>query len=164
MASMATHHPTRKLARSRVDLEVIDQPVSLRESRRIILHISLASRRLRRASRITAPHLPSPLPTESGIEQDTHILEMLVDIAAPCEGRDRHTPCGRVRLSRGDILGDVTAGERPDLDACAEDFGRDDSTAGLVEGCAVGGCGRVLDLASRVLLLGWVTDVAIRCF
>lgn len=141
-------------------LHTINQPIRLPKHLGISLHVSLTRRRLRRTCTLR-PHMwiPSPLTTEGRIKQNAHILEMRIDITLPRKRRYRHPPRTRVRALN--TRRDLAPRKRPDLNPLARHLGRYHRTALLIESRAVARSGRVLDLASRVLALRGVTDIAI---
>ena len=86
---------------------------------------------------------------------------MLIDIAIPRKGRNRSTPSTRIRLPAANIRRDTPPRKRPDLDPLARHLRRHDRTPPRIERRAITLRARVLDLASRILALRGVTDVAV---
>lgn len=147
-------------APSLVDPDRVDKPISVHEDARILLDVRLAGIRLVPAAALR-PHLPGPRAAERGVEDEVHVLEVRVDVAAGVVG-ERGAPFARVGAAGRDVRRDRGAREEPDGDGLARPFGRVDAAADGVEaGAEVGGIGRQ-DAAALVLgLLGGV-GVAVR--
>lgn len=145
-----------------INLHTINQPIRLPKHLGILLHVSLTRRRLRRTCTLR-PHMwiPSPLTTEGRIKQNAHIFEMRIDITLPRKRRHRHPPRTRVRALN--IRRDLAPRKRPDLNPLARHLRRYHRTTLLIESRAIARSRRVLDLASGVLALRGVTDIAVTC-
>lgn len=143
-----------------INLHAIHQPICLRKHLRVLLHILLTSIRLR-GTRALSPdfRIPRPLPTERRIKQYAHLPEMLFDVALPSKRRHGRPPRARVRALHP--RRDLAPRERPDLDPLARHLRRHHRAPLRIERRAVAPRRRVLDLASGVLVLRGVTDIAI---
>ena len=144
------------------DLYRINQEVRVSERARLVLHELLARRSLGRAGALSPDFgVARPLPAKCSIKEDTHILEMLVDIAVACKRCHWNSPSARIR-SRN-VRWDLISGERPDLDTLAGHFSGHNGASLSIEGGSETLCARVLDLAAGVLALFRVIHIAIWC-
>lgn len=141
----------------------INQPIRLRKRLRIRPHIRLAGRCLLATTR-RRPRLARPRAAESGVENDLHVFEMLVDIAAaPAKPRGRSAPLAWVGCAAVLNIGrDAAARPEPDADGLGRPFGGVDATVPGVEGGAKSVGTMARDGAPRVLRLPWRIAVAIR--
>ena len=145
-----------------INPDTINKPIRLRKSTRHKLHMRITSRRHTRATRCR-PHIvgTSPLSTERGIEDHIHVLEMLIDIAAACEFRERRSPSAWVGGEGSNVRGDAGAGKEPDGDCIGGPFSSIDAAADGVEaGAEVVSRFRPDSAASVFSLVGRI-DVAV---
>lgn len=143
-------------------LDRINQPVRLGEGAGILSHKRLARARFCFTAALL-PILARPLPAKGRVEDEVHVLEVLVHVAvAAGVVRERGAPCGRAGHGVADeVGGDVLAGEEPDGDGGGVPLGRVDAAADVVEaGAEVGRVGRE-DAAARVDLLAGGVGVAV---
>ena len=130
-----------------VDLDRINQPIRLGESARILHHKRLARPRFCLTAALL-PILARPLPAKSRVEDDVHVLEMVIDVAVIARvvregGAPGSARVGDVVVVADDVGGDVLAGEEPDGDGGGVPLGRVDAAADVVEaGAEVGRVGR----------------------
>ena len=137
-------------------------PIRLRHLLRVLSHILLTRRRSSRA-RTAFPDASGPLATERRVENEVVVLEVIVDVALPRKLRRRLPPRTWVRRLGVNVRRDLRAGEEPDLDRAARPLRRVHAAAIGVEAGAERGAVRGRDTAARVLGLGGVFDVAVRC-
>lgn len=75
------HNPPLLSTTLLINLNTINQPIRINKRPRVIRHKIRTRRRLTRTT-ATAPNIARPVTTESSVEHDIVVLEMLVNVAA----------------------------------------------------------------------------------
>jgi len=120
-----------------VDSEVVDSPVRILEYRRI--GGDVVNARGGRAA-VIGESLAGPGATESGVEDDGVVVEVVVEVAALEIGHGL-AELADIGLAGLDGRGNVVAREEPDVDVLRGPFHGVDATADAVEAGASGRCG-----------------------
>nr|POE65635.1 hypothetical protein CFP56_58741 [Quercus suber] len=122
-----------------VDLEGIDDPVSVSESGGVVGDVVVAGAGERGAGGVLAEDGAGVVAAEGVVEEDGEAVEVRGDVATALELGDGRAPVGRVRIVVGDVGRDRVAPEEPDRDGVADvvDLRGVDAALVGVEPCTV---------------------------
>lgn len=96
--------------------------------------------------------LSGPVTAESGVEDDLHVVEVVVDVASrsALEVRRRSPPCRWVGVCARGVRGGLAFGPEPDVNVVRVPFGGVDASTRAVEAVSVQGRASAVDATSLV--------------